>query len=57
VRVGTEAPLDRKDAAVQLAAETQAVLAQILGRTFLLYKKPPPGTKDKPRRPKIALPA
>jgi RNA-binding protein len=56
VRVATEAPLDRKAAAIALAQETGAVLAQVLGRTFLLYMAPRPKKGDKPRKPKIELP-
>ena len=44
-----EAPVDRKEAAEALAAATGAVLAQVLGRTFLLYKR-------HPKTPKIQLP-
>lgn len=49
VRVGTEAPIDRKEAGVELAAATGAELAQTLGRTLLLYLR-------HPRKPKIVLP-
>ena len=49
VRVQGEAPVDRKEAALALAAATGAVLAQVLGRTFLLYKR-------HPKAPKIQLP-
>jgi RNA-binding protein len=49
VRVGTEAPVDRAQAGLELAEQTGAVLAQTLGRTFLLYKR-------HPRKPKIDLP-
>jgi RNA-binding protein len=57
VRVATEAPIDRKEAAASLATETGAVLAQIIGRTFLLYKAPTPKKGDKKvRKPKIELP-
>jgi RNA-binding protein len=49
VRVMQEAPLDRHDAAEELARMTGAALAQVLGRTFLLYKR-----NDK--KPKIVLP-
>ncbi len=49
VRVGTEAPVERKDAALELSAQTGAFLAQVLGRTFLLYRR-------HPKKPKIALP-
>lgn len=49
VRVGTEAPIDRKEAGAELAAKAGAVLAQTLGRTLLLYKR-------HPHKPKIVLP-
>ncbi len=49
VRVQGEAPVDRKAAAVELAAQTESALVQVLGRTFLLYKR-------NARKPKIVLP-
>ena len=49
VKVQGEAPLDRRDAARELAERTDSALAQVLGRTFLLYKR-------HPKRPKIVLP-
>jgi RNA-binding protein len=49
VKVQGEAPVDRKEAAEELARATDAVLAQVLGRTFLLYKR-------HPKQPKIVLP-
>ena len=49
VKVQSEAPVDRKDAATSLADATDAALAQVLGRTFLLYKR-------HPKTPKIKLP-
>lgn len=49
VKVQSEAPVDRKDAASQLAEAADAVLAQVLGRTFLLYRR-------HPKKPKIRLP-
>ncbi len=49
VRVRTEAPIDRKEAASDLANRTSSSLAQVLGRTFLLYKR-------HPKKPKIELP-
>lgn len=49
VRIGTEAPVDRKEAAVDLARRAGAHLAQTLGRTLLLYKR-------HPHKPKIVLP-
>jgi RNA-binding protein len=49
VRVQQEAPLDRKEVAGELAARTESALAQVLGRTFLLYRR-------NPKKPKIVLP-
>ncbi|HEY8086734.1 MAG TPA: ribosome assembly RNA-binding protein YhbY [Polyangiaceae bacterium] len=49
VRVMPEAPVDRHDAAEDLATKTEAVLAQVLGRTFLLYRR-------HPKKPRIVLP-
>jgi RNA-binding protein len=49
VKVQSEAPLDRKEAAEELAEACGAALAQVLGRTFLLYK-------PHPKKPKIVLP-
>jgi RNA-binding protein len=49
VRVMQEAPVDRHEAAETLAEKTGAALAQVLGRTFLLYRR-----NDK--KPKIVLP-
>lgn len=49
VKVQGEAPLDRKEAAAELAERTESALVQVLGRTFLLYKR-------HPRKPRIVLP-
>ena len=49
VRVQGEAPVERREAAAALAEASDAVLAQVLGRTFLLYKR-------HPKKPKIKLP-
>lgn len=49
VKVGAESPIDRKEAGPELAAKTGATLAQVLGRTLLLYKR-------HPSKPKIELP-
>jgi RNA-binding protein len=49
VKVGTESPVDRKEAGPELADKTGATLAQVLGRTLLLYKR-------HPSKPKIELP-
>jgi RNA-binding protein len=45
VKVGTESPEDRFEAAESLGAEAGAAVAQVLGRTLLLYRKHP----EKPR--------
>lgn len=54
VRIGENAPEDRHDTADALTARTHAHLAQVLGRTALLYRArkedpaivlPPPGAK------------
>jgi RNA-binding protein len=49
VKVGSECPVDRKEAGPELATKTGATLAQVLGRTLLLYKR-------HPSKPKIDLP-
>lgn len=49
VRILPEAPIDRKEAAKELAEATRSGLAQVLGRTFLLYRR-------HPKKPKIVLP-
>jgi RNA-binding protein len=50
VRVSENAPASRHDVADELAARTKAHLAQVLGRTALLYR----GRKEEPA---IVLPA
>ena len=49
VKVGESSPLSRHDAASRLATATGSSLAQVLGRTFLLYR---PRTRD----PQLTLP-
>ena len=49
VRVGEGSPLDRHEAADALARAAQAEVAQVLGRTVLLFKR-------HPERPRISLP-
>ncbi|WP_394822743.1 YhbY family RNA-binding protein [Pendulispora albinea] len=49
VKILSEAPVDRHEAARQLAGDTKSVLAQVLGRTVLLYRR-------HPKKPKIVLP-
>jgi RNA-binding protein len=50
VRVGDNAPEDRHETAAALAARTRAHLAQVLGRTALLYRR-------RQEEPRIVLPA
>lgn len=54
VKVLEGAPIDRKEAAEELATETGAQLAQVLGRTFLLYKPNPKSPKIKIGEPPAA---
>ncbi|MFO0680363.1 MAG: YhbY family RNA-binding protein, partial [Polyangiaceae bacterium] len=49
VRVQSEAPEHRKDTATDLATRAKATLVQVLGRTFLLFKR-------HPKKPKIVVP-
>jgi RNA-binding protein len=49
VKVGESSPLGRHDAADRLATATRSDLAQVLGRTFLLYRR-------RDENPQIELP-
>jgi RNA-binding protein len=49
VKVSDSAPVDRHDAADSLAEATASAVAQVLGRTILLFRR-------HPDEPKIALP-
>ena len=49
VRVGDNAPEDRHDIAAALADRTRALLAQVIGRTALLYRA-------RAEKPAIVLP-
>lgn len=49
VRIGTECPDDRADVAARLGPAVRGEVAQLLGRTILIYRR---RTKD----PKITLP-
>jgi len=49
VKVSESSPLPRHEAAEQLASATHSSLAQVLGRTFLLYR-------PHPTNPQISLP-
>jgi RNA-binding protein len=48
-KVGTESPEDRFEAAERLGAGAQAQVAQILGRTILLYRKHPQKPRFEPK--------
>jgi RNA-binding protein len=48
VKVGTESPEDRFEAAERLAPGAEAQIAQILGRTLLLYRKHPKKPRFEP---------
>jgi RNA-binding protein len=39
VRIGTECPEDRKDVAERLGPSVRGEVAQVLGRTLLVYRK------------------
>ncbi|MBI5548225.1 MAG: ribosome assembly RNA-binding protein YhbY [Deltaproteobacteria bacterium] len=49
VRVGESSPIDRHEAAEVLAQATSSAVAQVLGRTILLFRR-------HPEDPQIALP-
>jgi RNA-binding protein len=57
VKVGTESPEDRFEAAARVAAGPGVLVAQVLGRTMLVYRKHPrtprfePGPKVVDRAP------
>ncbi|MFL5262753.1 MAG: YhbY family RNA-binding protein, partial [Anaeromyxobacteraceae bacterium] len=51
VKVGAESPEDRFEAADRLAAAAGGQLAQILGRTLLVYKRHPEAPRFEPRAP------
>lgn len=48
VKIQREAPVDRHEAGIEIAARTGSVLAQVIGRTLLLYRR-------HPKKPKIDL--
>ena len=49
VKLLAEAPIERREAAEQLAAATESHVAQVVGRVIVLYK-------PHPKKPKIRLP-
>ena len=50
VKVGESCPVSRHDTAFALADKTKSAVAQVLGRTFLLYRR-------RSREPHVKLPA
>jgi RNA-binding protein len=48
VRVGTESPEDRFEAAERLGSAVGAQVAQVLGRTVLVYRRHPEKPKFEP---------
>jgi RNA-binding protein len=48
VKIQRESPVDRHEAAIELAARTGSILVQVLGRTVLLYRR-------NAKKPKISL--
>ncbi len=55
VKVGTESPEDRFEAAARVAAGPGVLVAQVLGRTMLVYRKHPrtPRFEPAPRVPGV----
>jgi RNA-binding protein len=49
VKVGTESPEDRFEVADRLAGEAGAQVAQVLGRTVLVYRRHPEKPRFEPR--------
>ncbi len=56
VKIGTESPEDRFEAAERLREAAGAQLAQILGRTALVYRKHPKTPRFEPKDPAPAAP-
>jgi RNA-binding protein len=56
VKIGTESPEDRFEAAERLGEAAGAQVAQVLGRTVLVYRKHPEKPRFEPRDPAPAAP-
>ncbi len=56
VRIGTESPEDRFEAAERLGEAAGAQIAQILGRTVLVYRKHPEKPRFEPKGATTAPP-
>jgi RNA-binding protein len=57
VKIGTESPEDRFEAAERLGQEAGAQIAQILGRTLLAYRRHPKQPRFEPLTPAERLEA
>jgi len=57
VKVGTESPEDRFEVAARLAGLPGALVAQVLGRTLLVYRKHPKKPRFEPGPPAERQPA
>jgi RNA-binding protein len=57
VKIGTESPEDRFEAAERLGGAAGAQVAQILGRTVLVYRKHPEKPRFEPKDPAPPRPA
>ena len=55
VKVGTESPEDRFEAAARLGVDAGAQIAQILGRTMLVYRRHPEKPRFEPLTPSEKL--
>ncbi len=51
VKVGTESPEDRFEVAERMGQEAGALIAQVLGRTVLVYRRHPEKPRFEPRTP------
>ncbi len=56
VKIGTESPEDRFESAGRLGEAAGAQVAQILGRTVLVYRKNPEKPRYEPKAPAPAAP-
>lgn len=57
VKVGTEAPEDRFELSTALAALPRTFVAQVIGRTLLVYRKHPQKPRFEPGPPELKVPA
>lgn len=53
VKIGSNSSVDKNEAAEVLAQKTASALAQVIGKTLLLYRPNP----EKPKEKRLSLPA